>query len=272
MEKIKNRLNILGLIIITLLWIQGPLHFLDAYTVPYSVDYTNDYIGADNISNGAIKKIEGNTIDIAEEVTNLQCNYYGSSEPDAPVAGQLWYKSSDGNVYKYDGATWSNITAAAGISNVSEDTTPELGGNLDRNQFNIVYDPTPTADHTWNGDTETQTAGENLVIGDVCYLKSSDGKFWRCDGDSEATSKGMLRMATASISANATGVFLVKGYIRDDTWAWTVGAEVYISVTPGNPTETVVSGDGDIKRIVGYAQSADILFFDPNQSYVEIEA
>ena len=60
------------------------------------------------------------------------------------------------------------------------------------------------------------------------------------------------------------------GYIRDDTWAWTIGAPLYISVTPGNATATAVSGNADIKRIIGHAMSADVIYFNPSQAYTEL--
>jgi hypothetical protein len=272
MKKVKNWLNVFGLILITLLWIQGPIKDVQPYSITTAIDYTTDKIGKDSASIGAIKKLDVDRILTFQILTYLQENYYGSSEPDSPISGQIWYDSSAGYLKVYNGSTWSAVAAAAGITGLDEDTSPSLGGNLDLNQFNIVLDPTPTADHTWNGKTETQTAGENLVIGDVCYFKS-DGKFWKCDADAEATSKGMIRMSTATIAANDTGVFLIDGYIRDDTWNWAaIGEEVYISVTPGNPTETAPVGDADIKRILGHAQSADILYFNPSQAYTEIEA
>jgi hypothetical protein len=163
----------------------------------------------------------------------------------------------------------TEIGTGGAISNVVEDTTPQLGGDLDLNQKSFVYDPTPTNDHAWSGDVFPATAGENVVIGDVCYLKS-DGKFWKADADAEATAKGLIVMATASISQNATGVFLRKGFIRDDTWNWTVGAELFVHTTPGNPTATKPSGSGDVVRIVGYAYTADVIWFDPDTAYVEV--
>ncbi len=159
---------------------------------------------------------------------------------------------------------------ATQIANVVEDTTPQLGGDLDLNQKNIILDPTPTSDHTWNGEVATFTAGEGVVIGDVCYLKS-DGKFWQCDADAVATTAGMLAMATGTISADATGTFLLNGFIRDDTWALTVGAELYVDVTPGNPTETKPTATADIVRIVGYAYSADVVYFNVDKTYLELK-
>lgn len=155
------------------------------------------------------------------------------------------------------------------MSDLVDDTTPQLGGDLDMNQKSLNFDPTPTSDHTWSGEIMTATAGESVVIGDVCYFKS-DGKFWKVDADAEATTKGFVVMATGSISADATGVFLIKGFIRDDTWTWTVAAELFCHTTPGNPTETKPSATGDIVRLIGYAYSADIIYFNPDKTYIEI--
>ena len=81
----------------------------------------------------------------------------------------------------------------------------------------------------------------------------------------------MLAMSTGTISADASGNFLIRGLIRDDTWTWTTGAELYVSTTPGNPTATAPSATGDIVRIVGYAKGADYIWFDPDKTYLEID-
>ena len=127
----------------------------------------------------------------------------------------------------------------------------------------------PTVDHTYSGDNRIGTAGENLVIGDICYLKS-DGKFWKADSDAEATTKGMIAMSTGTINTDATGTFLLYGFIRDDTWAWTVGAKLFINPTPGNATATQPSTTGQQIRIIGYAYSSTIIFFNPDNVYIEV--
>jgi hypothetical protein len=114
--------------------------------------------------------------------------------------------------------------------------------------------------------TEVLTAGENLVAGDVCYLKS-DNKYWKADADAEATASTELRMALASISADATGVFLRVGPYT--TTGLTVGP-YYVSTTPGAITATAPSGSGDIVRLVGMARSSTNLYFDPDQTYLEL--
>lgn len=244
------------------------------YTITTAIDYITDRIGKNSASIGAVKKLDVDRILLMEIVSLLQSNYYGSSEPEGPVAGQSWYDSSAGYKKVYNGSTWSAEASAAGISNIVEDTTPQLGGFLDLNEFSIRHNPAPTADHTYNGDDETATAGENLVIGDVCYLKS-DGKYWKADADSVTTTAGLIRMASTTITADATGIFIIPGdgcYVRDNTWAWaTVGAELYISVTPGNPTTTAPSGDADVKRIIGHVITADIIEFKVSETYITLE-
>jgi hypothetical protein len=134
----------------------------------------------------------------------------------------------------------------------------------------VISDAWPTlADHAYSGEYVTATAGEAVAIGDVCYWKS-DSKFWKADADAEATTKGLLAMATATISAAASGVFLLRGYIRDDSWAWTVGNPLYVSTTPGNPTATRPSGTGDQIRVVGFAKHADYIWFNPSNDYGEL--
>jgi len=116
-------------------------------------------------------------------------------------------------------------------------------------------------------ETETLTAGESLVAGDICYLKS-DGKYWKTDADAEATSKGQIRMSLATISADATGLFSREGY----TWTTsglTAGSTYYLSTTAGSKTVTAPSATGDIIRPIGYARSTTVFVFEPSQTYIE---
>jgi cytoskeletal protein CcmA (bactofilin family) len=115
--------------------------------------------------------------------------------------------------------------------------------------------------------TEELTAGESVVAGNICYLKS-DGKFWKADASAESTSKGMIAMATESISADATGTFMLYGSYT--TTGLTAGGQYYISETAGASTATAPTTSTSIVRIVGYAISTTRFFFNPDNSYVEV--
>ena len=56
---------------------------------------------------------------------------------------------------------------------------------------------------------------------------------------------------------------LLKGFMRNDDWNWTVGGLVYVSTTAGGLTQTPVSGSGDVSQAVGVALTADVISFNP---------
>jgi len=133
----------------------------------------------------------------------------------------------------------------------------------------LEIDPTPGTDATGSGDMIKMTVDTNTVgIGGLLHLES-DGNFGDADADAEATCSSMLVMAlTASVAAGQK--VLTRGVVRQDTWSWTVGAVLYASTSPGQMTETPPAGTGDIVRVVGYALSADVIFFDPDKTFIEI--
>jgi hypothetical protein len=140
-------------------------------------------------------------------------------------------------------------------------------GVVTMTDFSPSYADTLTSDHAYRGITMTGRAGETLAIGDVCYLKS-DKKWWLADADSAATMPGMA-ISTGTISANATGTFLARGRIRDDSWNLTVGGIVYPSTTKRTLTQTPPSGSGDQTQAIGIASTTKELIFTPYPILVE---
>jgi len=136
-------------------------------------------------------------------------------------------------------------------------------------ESNIDLGSAPGTDHTSKGVKQTGTAGEALVFGDLCYLKS-DGKYWKADASAATTAANKLVFALATISADATGEFLVSGFIKDATFGTlTIGAQVYLSETTGTITQTAPTTTGAIIRSIGYAESADVIDFQPSSTYLE---
>jgi hypothetical protein len=60
------------------------------------------------------------------------------NDGDALTAGDLYFNTTSDQLKYYTGSAW--VAIAPGIANVSEDTTPQLGGNLDTNSHNIDID------------------------------------------------------------------------------------------------------------------------------------
>ena len=107
----------------------------------------------------------------------------------------------------------------------------------------------------------------SLTAGNLYYLRS-DGSWALADADSETSSSGFLAIALGS-TATTSGM-LVKGYVRSTAYTASTGAILYVSTTAGAMTQTQPSGSGDIVRVVGYAISADLIYFNPSQDWIEI--
>lgn len=84
-----------------------------------------------------------------------------------PEEGELIYTTDNKEVFVGDGITTGGVLVTGGgggggISNIIEDTSPQLGGNLDTNGFNISGAGTVTASHFYG----TGTSG-NVAISSV---------------------------------------------------------------------------------------------------------
>ena len=132
-------------------------------------------------------------------------------------------------------------------------------------------DATPDTDHTANGpQTNTLNSGYSSTIMDLVYLGSSS-KWLAADADATGTSINLLGIALeAKTDTQAMNVALAGSFVRDDTWSWTPGVPLYVSGTLGAITATKPSGSGDVVRTVGYAVTADVIFFNPSSDYVTL--
>jgi len=163
----------------------------------------------------------------------------------------------DANSFKVRLASFGTLTGTWNVVATAGGATP------------YALNPAP-ADHTPSGFTTTLTAGENLLIGDLCYCKS-DGKMWKADADA-SSSMPAYAMSTGTIAANASGSFLLWGYFKDLSWSWTVGGLIYTSGTAGGMTQTVPSTAGQYIEPVAVAISAGIIFFSPSLSMSVVPA
>jgi hypothetical protein len=114
-------------------------------------------------------------------------------------------------------------------------------------------------------------AGVAVAFGDVGYIAST-GKVLLGDADAIATSSCIVMCADASIAQDASGNWLLLGIARDDTWNWTVGGLIYLTVTAtsGNTlSQTAPTGADDVIQILGVATHADRMFFSPQLVQVE---
>lgn len=133
----------------------------------------------------------------------------------------------------------------------------------------IAVDGLPNADDTASGPrTNSFNAGATVAQWDLVYMGSAS-KWLLADADA-ASSAGDVMLAMcleAGTDTNPLNVALPGTFIRNDGWNWTVGAELYADTTPGAITETAPSATDDVIRVIGYAVTADVIYFNPSNSY-----
>ena len=157
---------------------------------------------------------------------------------------------------------------ATDSGNTKKDT---VQGILDLVSVSGSLDATPNSDHTANGpQTSTLAAGYTTTLMDLVYL-GSGGKWLEADSDATGTSINLLAIALeVKDDTEAMNVALPGSFVRDDTWNWTIGVPLYVSGTLGAITATKPTGSGDIVRTVGFAATADVIFFQPSSDYVTL--
>lgn len=132
------------------------------------------------------------------------------------------------------------------LSNVVEDTTPQLGGNLDLNGNALIL--------------VGQTVSSTVSTGNIAMF---DGTSWiQADASVTSTCDSLLGISLGSSTIHLYGPYTTSGL--------TSGAIQYVSETAGATTETAPSTSTSIVRIIGYALSTTELFFDPDKTYIEV--
>jgi hypothetical protein len=158
----------------------------------------------------------------------------------------------------------------------SIDSDEYIDGSIDAEHLSagalaapLQLDGTPGTDHTANGpQTNTFNAGYGNAVMDLVYLGGSS-TWLEADSDAVGTSINLLGIALAAVDSGAAlNVALAGSFVRDDTFNFTPGVPLYVSGTLGAITATKPTGSGDIVRTVGYAATADVIYFNPSSDYV----
>lgn len=128
----------------------------------------------------------------------------------------------------------------------------------------------PTVDTTASGliiktivDTNAQGIGAPLYM-------AANGHLITANATTSATSPCVaLAMDTGT---GASKRVLVHGVLRVDAWNWTIGpgtaSLIYISTSTGTLTQTQPSGTDQVIQPIGWALSADSIYFTPSMIYL----
>ena len=177
--------------------------------------------------------------------------------------------TTDGGGHYYSWSGDSNESASLDLTfnNLINDD-----GDLVFGSPGVGLEETLAADGDYQGIVVPGTAGATLAFGDCCYL-DNDNK-WRLAGaglsDSYDKKLGLCALGAAN---NAATRILLFGTMRADakfpTFAM-AGAPVYLQSTLGAIGTTKPSTSGHAMRIVGFADTGDQVYFQPDGNFASV--
>lgn len=201
-----------------------------------SEHYTDGSIDNDHIANGTIALaktalVAGTNITLATNTLNVDDAFLINSGDD----------------------TTSGTITAAGFT----------AGDAGQVYFS---DTAPASDHTATGVVISIASGESVAAFNSVYIRS-DGEVGPADADAASTMPAIGVALEAKGDGEATKI-LVAGVLRDDTYNFTPGADLFIGTTAGEITATAPSGSGDTVQKVGVALTADSIYVNFNTTEV----
>lgn len=215
----------------------------------------------------------------AWEVIDLGTDTAGNYVASATASGGLVMTGTEGGslgmlttcgsgqVLKWNASAWACADDTGG--DLVNDTTPQLGGDLDTNEKSILIDAAPT-DNTAHGLIINDTIAESVIACDSLFLHS-DGSWYQTDSNVEAEVKAVQGLATADGTGAHTANVLLNGICKNvtDLAYATIGAVLYAPETVGAPTTTIPADTGDFVRVLGYVINTDTIYFNPSPNYLE---
>lgn len=179
-----------------------------------------------------------------------------------------WRASVSGTSYPVGGSS------AGGITELSEDTSPELSADLYLGNNLVMLDTTPSGSYIhgytvgYSGDaSEMYVQRNDTGVGCPLYMRSN-GQWFQCTAVS-----GTAQMPCAALALEegdgSVKKILWKGIVRRDSWSWTPGDMIYVSTVEGALTN-VISNSGAWVQPIGVAIASNVIRFDPgfNPGYI----
>jgi hypothetical protein len=129
---------------------------------------------------------------------------------------------------------------------------------------------TPLDNNSSNGNSTSDfLSGATIAVMNLLNLNSSS-QWVLANATDIGASISLLGIALeAKAAAGSTiKVALPGSIVKSNSWAWTPGALLFASVTPGAITATAPSSTDQVIRVIGYAMTATTIFFYPEPGYM----
>ena len=130
----------------------------------------------------------------------------------------------------------------------------------------VDYGNILTTTDTYKGSIMTVTIDDaSAAFGDPLYC-ATNFHYERCDASSTTT---MPCVGLALASGTGSQSVLLEGQVCNTDWDWSSGY-LYIGTTTGDIVQAAVSGTGEQLQKIGFALSADTMYFRPDSTIVVI--
>ena len=115
----------------------------------------------------------------------------------------------------------------------------------------------------------TGTAGEAISQYNICYLNTSDGKYYKSINSGNEYQADACVIALEAMTANEIKKFaLGKSKIYNNSWNFSKGSVAYLSSTLGGITTTKPVTAGYYIKPLGHFIDTNLLMFDPSLGYM----
>jgi hypothetical protein len=163
-------------------------------------------------------------------------------------------------------------SGGGGLTELSNDSSPQLGGDLEVGSHLTLLDPSPSNTTVsggfvrgYSGEASEMFVFDNSPMacdgfGTPLYMRS-DGKWGTCTAVSGTTQMPCGALALEPGDGSVKKI-LWKGIIRKGEWSWTPGDVIYVSTVEGALTN-VRPNNGHWKQSIGLAIASDAIKFDP---------
>lgn len=232
-------------------------------TVIFNTSFSsNDYALLISIENQADSPASEYAITITNKtVSGFTVNYSGDIDSDNYYLN--WIATLSGS---FSGGDY--------LTSIVEDTSPQLGGNLDLDDYSVVLNTTPSGNYIhgytvgWSGEISPMRLDDNNGFSSPLYVKSN-GHMALCTAASGTTQ--MPCIAVSLEEGTGTKKVLWGGIVRKGSWSWTPGDVIYVSTVEGALTNVKPSQGGSWQQSVGLAIAADTIKFNPGYNPGNIE-
>lgn len=219
---------------------------LSGFVANEHIDWTADQ-GATNLHSGNIPDLSATYATAAKGVTNGDShNHVGGDGAQVDHGGMGGLGDDDHSQYHND----ARGDARYGLLGVLN-----LGAIL-------------TTNGTYKGIIITGTVDTNSVGVGACLAQAADFHWDEADADAVANTYGLVLACETSTGSK---ILLLLGQLCNTAWNWSAGL-VFLSTTAGTLTQTAPTGEDDVVIPVGFALSADTVYFNPGMFSLEYAA